>query len=125
MNWFGESWDAPINDPTEHVETPVGIECGHCEERIVAGDRGVYVNGYASPLHFECFMRGIVGSVGHQRGTCPCHGGTDGDPDGMTVRQAARAALDYFYDHPPHAGKEVEAAARALLVKAIRRHRNN
>jgi hypothetical protein len=38
MNWFDDSWDAPMNDPAAKVETPVGIECGHCGERVAAGD---------------------------------------------------------------------------------------
>jgi hypothetical protein len=38
MNWFGDSWDAPMNDPAAKVETPVGIECGHCKERVVIAE---------------------------------------------------------------------------------------
>jgi hypothetical protein len=49
------------------------------------------------PIHRECMLRQIVGSVGHQLGTCSCHGGEGPcDPPGMTVREAARAAADLF-----------------------------
>lgn len=48
--------------------------------------------------HRECFLRGIFGSVGHQRGLCTCNGGpgTMDDPPGMTAREAARAAVKEF-----------------------------
>jgi hypothetical protein len=36
-----------------------------------------------------------LGSVGHQKGTCSCHGGTEEDPPEMTKRQAAVAAWVY------------------------------
>jgi hypothetical protein len=38
MHWFGGSWDAPMNQPVATVEAPVGIERGHCEERVAAGE---------------------------------------------------------------------------------------
>lgn len=46
--------------------------------------------------HLACSLRSIVGSVGHQRGTCSCFGGTEEDPPGLTKREAARAALIEF-----------------------------
>lgn len=48
-------------------------------------------------MHHACLMRCVVGSVGHQQGKCSCFGGVgDGDPDGMTPREAALAADKYF-----------------------------
>ena len=44
-------------------------------------------------VHWECAARMVVGSVGHQMGRCSCNGGDAGDPEGMTKRQAAQAAL--------------------------------
>lgn len=45
------------------------------------------------PQHLECWVRAGVGSVGHLRGRCSCYGGTEEDPDGLTLREAARAAV--------------------------------
>lgn len=75
-----------------HVPAPVGKPCLHCEEVIAAGDTGT-VNGAGQITHYACSMRMVVGSVGHQRGRCSCHGGTEEDPPGMTRKQAAQAAL--------------------------------
>lgn len=62
-------------------DMPVVYTCGACEvERI----------------HLECVLRMAVGSVGHQRRECSCFGGTKDDPEGMTRREAARAACDLF-----------------------------
>jgi hypothetical protein len=38
MNWFGDSWDARMNDPAARAETPVGIERGHSGERVAVGE---------------------------------------------------------------------------------------
>ena len=38
----------------------------------------------------------VVGSVGHQLGRCSCFGGDEDDPPGMTVREAALAAVDLY-----------------------------
>lgn len=83
------------------IKTPVGQECMHCHEAIKEGDVGTmqHFNGALVPLHHECALRGIAGSVGHQRKLCSCFGGTEEDPEGMTTRQAAIAAADYFYKH--------------------------
>lgn len=48
------------------------------------------------PWHLACSLRSIAGSVGHQRGTCSCFGGTEEDPPGLTKREGARAALMEF-----------------------------
>ena len=46
--------------------------------------------------HRYCLTRAVVGSLGHQMGLCPCHGGTTEDPDDLTPREAAKAASIYF-----------------------------
>jgi hypothetical protein len=135
MTWFGASWRAPICDPGQRVETPVGARCAHCEERVETGDRGVFIDNEPRPLHFECFMRGIVGSVGHQKGTCGCYGGSEDDPPGATPREAARAALEYLEDQPPkplmeipipdRALKNLAAIVREVVLRMLARHRNN
>ena len=53
--------------------------------------------------HLECSIRSVIGSVNHLNKTCSCFvpGSTEGDPPGMTRRQAAKAAADlYFSMHP-------------------------
>jgi hypothetical protein len=76
--------------------------CLYCGEPVLSSDRSetVYALEDARPTlrmrHFECAARAIIGSVGHLQEKCSCYGGTEEDPPGMTPRQAAKAALDYF-----------------------------
>jgi hypothetical protein len=67
-------------------------KCGWCGEGFQAGESVRVVDG--GPIHLECLMRMIVGSVAHQEQRCYCYGGDEDDPPGMTVREAARAAWD-------------------------------
>lgn len=94
----------------ECVETPVGEICYHCNEPIADGDSGyimpIYgINGLRMQIiHRECFLRELLGSLGHQQKKCSCHGGTEEDPPNMTTRQAAQAAVDYWeLNNIPHA----------------------
>ncbi len=86
--------------------TPVGQPCLWCKEPIQEGDKGVVmpnVSGIAiaeakvslEPTHYECLMRQILGSVGHQKGLCSCYGGTEEDPPGLSKREAACAAYQH------------------------------
>lgn len=99
MKWFG-IWR--VHPDEELIPTPVGQDCAFCEEPIEIGDRGCTIphlgeGGVAEkPYHFECHMRVAVGSLGHLRGRCSCYGGTEHDPPGMTLRQAARAAFHFW-----------------------------
>jgi len=85
----------------ERADTPAGAVCEYCKEQILEGESGYLMNvlGLAGPgivpCHVECFLRQIVGSVSHQLHTCSCYGGHRGrhDPEGMTKRQAALAAV--------------------------------
>ncbi len=70
----------------------MGSPCIWCGESIEPGDRVRQTNDGQGQVHFECLVRMIGGSVGHQRGRCHCHGGTEEDPPGLTRREAARAA---------------------------------
>lgn len=46
MRWFGESWGAPVNETTDHVDTPVGESCAQgCGRPIAEGDQGVLIPG--------------------------------------------------------------------------------
>lgn len=68
--------------------------CAFCGEEIREGERANLIQG--GDLHHECAMRSILGSVGHQLHKCPCYGGTEEDPPGMTKRQAAMAAVELW-----------------------------
>ena len=62
--------------------------CHHCTEPLLPHER--VEHGY----HIECMARIVLGSVGHQLQRCHCYGGTEEDPPGMSVREAAKAAYD-------------------------------
>jgi hypothetical protein len=49
-------------------------------------------------MHMECVFRSICGSVAHVERRCGCFvkGSEEGDPPGMTLRQAAVAAVQAF-----------------------------
>lgn len=101
MKAFGKPW---AHEEMEIIPTPVGQRCIHCDEPIAADDQGV-VMPYFPPVngvdevaqHRECFLRKIFGSVGHQRKTCSCYGGTEEDPPGLSVREAAKAAMNEMF----------------------------
>lgn len=90
--YFGPAYRR--KDYEEQQPTPVGELCMLCQEPIAEGDCGTFQG--AHPIHYECQMRSVVGSVGHQMGTCSCFGGTEDDPPGMTYRQAAIAAVQLW-----------------------------
>jgi hypothetical protein len=97
MRWFGVSWGAPVNKDCPEVPVPVGTACSHCEEPIAEGEPGIeYANGPVT--HLNCFLRQIYGSVAHIEGRCSCAlpGSVEGDPEGMTPRQAADAAVEAY-----------------------------
>lgn len=104
MRWFGPAVGALAAD-LEHIDTPVGCECGWCGEPIAADDSGVtmpYVPSVGQvtrmAYHFECHARSVIGSIAHQQRRCICFGGAvdENDPPGISKRQAAREALAYF-----------------------------
>lgn len=81
---FRKEWEV-------QTATPVGQMCVLCREPVADGDIGT-INGVDQVAHYECSMRSVIGSVGHQMGRCSCFGGTEEDPEGLTRRQAAIAA---------------------------------
>lgn len=86
------------------VKPPVGEACAWCSEPIAEGDAGFMLplvtesGAVDKPYHENCFLRQIVGSVGHLRGVCSCNGGSEEDPPEMTARQAANAAVEYYLE---------------------------
>lgn len=106
--YFGECWNPHIATSHDKAETPVGEPCSYCEEPIEEGDQGIIMPHVESvvddkvasarmrPTHLDCFLRQVLGSVGHQLHKCSCFGGTEEDPPGMTKRQAATAAVRLY-----------------------------
>lgn len=97
--WFGTSWGAPVCDPADHADTPVGEACTWCGEPIAAGDNGMLTafadTGGAAlrPQHLDCFTRSLMGGFNHLTRRCQCYGGDlPPDPPGMTKRHAALLA---------------------------------
>lgn len=41
MRWFGESWNAPMNDESERADVPVGTKCLLCNKPIAETDKGI------------------------------------------------------------------------------------
>lgn len=78
MKWFGETWNAPINDTVPFAETPVGDSCLRCGVPIAEGDQGLILphTGIAQfftgedPFHKQCFFEetGIAGIVAEEEG---------------------------------------------------------
>lgn len=74
--------------------------CDWCGEPLVRGDTCLtpLVGGGDKKYllyHSECHMRQFIGSLAHIEGRCSCFvpGATCTDPEGMTRREAAKAAL--------------------------------
>lgn len=84
------------------METPVAQPCAWCKEEFIPGDRGVF---YATgePMHIECFMRQTTGSVTHVLHQCSCYidGNPETDPPELTVRQAAKLAVELWNERNP------------------------
>jgi hypothetical protein len=106
MQWFGNKPFSRACKETEQVRVPVGESCFHCTEPIEDHDFGYVVplvsREYDSltpaqaTYHYACFLRQTIGSLGHVLGRCTCSNSTGeglGDPEGMTPRQAAEAAV--------------------------------
>jgi hypothetical protein len=99
-----------FGEPTLHgtkISTPVGLKCIWCKETFVEKDNGVAIPHISDSnennefildgcglYHENCFKRTIIGSVGHQRKQCNCYGGNLEDPESMTLREAATAAVE-------------------------------
>lgn len=103
MKWFGPKEFARICDDAERVDIPIGQECMYCEEPIAGGDAGFMIpydfEGKHAPHHQECFMRSVIGSVGHQQHECSCHGREDTSEFGLSIREAAINAAKYNRSH--------------------------
>lgn len=120
MRWFGEKpWSRACEDEPR-AETPIGATCMWCDEPIEPDADGVLmptVTGLfdpatrsftpqpaqEKPMHAECFLRQLGGSVLHQRGLCGCGGNParptpelEADLAKMTKREEAIFACELF-----------------------------
>jgi len=67
MKWFGESWGAPVCTAEDHIETPVGDDCGYCDDLIEEGDRGFRMPFVGDPsgrgymnAHQACLLMAVL-----------------------------------------------------------------
>jgi hypothetical protein len=101
--YFGECWNPHVAKSHEKTPAPVGEPFSYCDELIKEGEQGFVVPHVGSsedhsfrPVHLDCFLRQIYGSLGHLQKKCSCYGGNEEDPPGMTKRQAAVAAVVFY-----------------------------
>lgn len=66
VQWFGESWGAPVNEPENEIETPLLVQCIRCFEWFHFGDQGLSIPASLSIspdgrvyYHLHCFMQEI------------------------------------------------------------------
>jgi len=69
MQWFGESWGAPVCSRGRRVSTPVGSRCEKCALRIREDDRGLIMpvidlDESGPPqlvvYHLDCFLLQVL-----------------------------------------------------------------
>ena len=107
LQFFGQRWDAPAFESAVEVPVPVGQTCLFCPEPIGSDDSGVvtpYIDergkASASPIHIECHIRSIVGSVAHLEGRCSCVTGRGSDDHTNTSwRQQGRDTITWLQTH--------------------------
>jgi hypothetical protein len=76
--------------------------CGYCKEPLEENPPPqdfIGMGDEPEDMHRECFMRSVLGSLGHMMGFCSCvlgRGKGIEDPPRMTRREAAKAAYVYW-----------------------------
>lgn len=73
-------------------------DCQWCGELVLTSEENyVYANGPVA--HRACALRQVIGSVAHLEQRCSCYvvGASEGDPEGMSRREAAQAAMLLWY----------------------------
>jgi hypothetical protein len=103
VKWFGPEPFA--NACLEGTRVPIPLaQCDFCDEPFLDTDVGFEMEGplgaYSTPIHQECMLRLVVGSVAHQMKMCSCYGGPGSDHvQGQSKREEARAAVRYHNQH--------------------------
>ena len=76
-------------------------KCFYCGELVTIMDNPDSVNTFEGPraAHVECNFRAMMGSVAHIEERCSCFvpGSSERDPEGLTCREAAKAAVRAWY----------------------------
>lgn len=73
-------------------------ECIYCGEEVLEDEQHPH---YAlQSIHKECGIRQAIGSVAHISHRCACDvpGSSEGDPPGLTKREAAKAAVSLYIE---------------------------
>lgn len=95
--YFGAHWGAPAIESAAQVPTPVGEACVFCPEPIGDGDQGVMMldasSGARRPVHRECLIRNVLGTVECYEGTCTCR---TNPPDPAAYRTEGRRTIAWF-----------------------------
>lgn len=110
QTYFGEPWDVPAVDDAIAGPTPVGERCVYCPDLIEEGDQGFLLPtarvgpdekliATVEPIHRECMVRSIIGSVPHLEGRCRCRGATEDEPDNESWRDQGRATTEWLRRH--------------------------
>jgi ribosomal protein L37E len=92
MKYFGPP--QAKKDFETQIEVPTHMRCFHCDEPFEVDDVGT-INDAGQAMHHACTFR-ILGSAGHHLQLCSCFGGDLEDPEWMTKKQAAVAALKVY-----------------------------
>jgi hypothetical protein len=68
--------------------------CQWCEEPI---EEPVHPSAFGTGMHPECAYRSACGSIAHLMRRCSCYvpGAEEGDPPGMTKREAALEVFEF------------------------------
>lgn len=72
-------------------------DCLWCNEPILDHEARVPLNNDTAWEHMECFIRSVMGSLGHQMHQCPCYGQFDKSEIRMSRRECARQAFVYWH----------------------------
>ena len=72
--------------------------CVYCGEPCIIGKERIRRLADRRLAHGECLLRQVIGSLAHLEKRCSCFvpGSTEGDPDGMSLREAAKAAAEAY-----------------------------
>lgn len=108
MQWFGNCEQPPEGRTwADRIAPPIEHKCRWCDEFFEKHNAGLSVIGVGERIeayyyHIECYLRWVLGSIGHQQHLCKCFPPVFGrqqldDPPGFTMRQSALAAWDWFH----------------------------
>lgn len=104
IRYQGRKWDAPFTD--DAIEAVITGTCGWCYEEVTVEDNAVETAALLEsgpgmlPMHLECHIRMMLGSVAHLEGRCTCRSGSEREDDAYgSVRQEAQATLEWLISH--------------------------